>query len=417
LQHCLTALIAIAFLMVPDTVRSDDWPEFRGPTGQGMAHGGGFPLRWSPTENVIWKQTLPGKGWSSPIVCGGRVFLTSAVPSKDDPGADQSLQALCLDADTGKVLWQREVFRQNGRTAPRIHTKNSHASPSPVTDGQRLYVHFGHQGTACLDLAGTILWKKADLKYQPVHGNGGSPILVGDALVFSVDGSDQQYLVALEGATGKVRWKTARRTDAFKKFSFGTPLVISVNGQPQIISTGSEVLAGYDPRTGTEIWWLAHDGYSVVPRAVFGHGLVFVCTGYESPRLLAIRPDGQGDVAKTHVAWTERKAIPLNPSPLLFGDELYLVSDNGIATCLDAKTGRLHWRERLGGTYSASPVFAEGRIYFQSENGKGVVLKAGRQFERLAVNDIGERTLASYAAVDGALFIRTESSLYRISGH
>jgi outer membrane protein assembly factor BamB len=403
----------IAGLVVTAAVRADDWPEFRGPTGQGLVQGV-LPIRWGPKENIVWKQAIPGRGWSSPIVCGGRIFLTTAVPMTDSATKDQSLDVLCLAAATGKRLWQKAVFRQDGRKAPRIHSKNSHASPSPVTDGRRLYVHFGHQGTACLDLDGQVLWRNTEFKYRPVHGNGGSPVLAGDTLVFSVDGDDQQFIVALETATGKVRWKTKRKTEAYKKFSFGTPLLITVKGRQQLISQGSEVVGAYDPRTGEEIWQVRYDGYSLVPRPVFGHGLVFVCTGYDLPRLLAIRPDGKGDVTATHVAWSERKAVPHNPSPLLAGDELYLVADNGVASCLDAKTGRLYWRERIGGSYSASPLFAGGKIYFQSEEGKAVVLKAGRQFERLATNDLGERALASYAAANGALFLRTEGHLYRI---
>jgi outer membrane protein assembly factor BamB len=414
LLRVLSPWIAVACLVLPSSVNGDDWPDFRGPTGQGLVPAGSFPLRWSPTENVVWKQALPGTGWSSPIVCGARVFLTTAVALVDSSNHDQSLRVLCLDAGTGRLLWEREVFQQDGRTAPRIHAKNSHASPSPVTDGKRLYVHFGHQGTACLDLNGSILWQKRDLQYRPVHGNGGSPVLAAGSLVFSADGSDRQFLVALDCATGAVRWQTQRKTEAVKKFSFNTPLVITVKGRQQVISTGSEVVGAYDLGTGEEIWRVRHEGYSVVPRAVYGHGLVFVCTGYEAPQLLAIRPDGRGDVTASHVAWMERKAVPLSPSPLLAGNELYLVSDKGIASCLDARTGQVHWRERLGGTYSASPVFTEAGVYFQSEEGKAVVLRPGLLFERLAENDLRERALASYAAADGAFFVRTERHLYRI---
>jgi outer membrane protein assembly factor BamB len=401
-------------LTVTGVARAADWPDFRGPTGQGLGQGGGYPIRWSQTENVLWKQAVPGKGWSSPVVCGGRVFLTTAVPVTGAGPGDQSLRAVGLDAATGKLLWEREVFRQDGKTAPRIHGKNSHASPSPVTDGKRLYVHFGHQGTACLDTEGQIVWRNTDLRYQPVHGNGGSPILVGDALVFSVDGSDRQLVVALDCVAGRLRWRTDRKSDAFKKFSFGTPLVITVNGRQQVVSAGSGMVGAYDPATGAEIWRVRYDGYSLVPRPVYGHGLVFLSSGYDSPRMLAVRPDGTGDVTATHVTWTERKGAPHNPSPLLVGDELYFVSDNGVATCLDAKSGQVHWRERLGGTYSASPVYASGRVYFQSEEGKGVVVEAGQRFVQVAVNELGERSLASYAAVDGTLFIRTEGHLYRI---
>jgi outer membrane protein assembly factor BamB len=376
---------------------------------------GSLPTEWSTTKNVAWKQSIPGGGWSSPIVSEGKICLTTSVPAGDNPNGDQSLKALCLDARTGKILWETEVFHQNATTAPPIHSKNSHASPTPLTDGRRLFVHFGHQGTACLDLQGKILWRNNRLTYEPVHGNGGTPILVDDLLVFSSDGGDQRFIVALDTNTGEVRWKTERAGESAQKFSFSTPLLITVNGQKQIVSPYSDAVAAYEPATGREIWRVRYIGYSVIPRPVYGHGLVYVCTGYGTPNLLAIRPDGQGDVTNTHVAWTYRKAVPHTPSLLLVGDELYMVSDKvGVATCLDAKTGRQHWQERVPGEYSASPLYADGKIYFQNEGGTGVVLKAGKVFQQLARNDLKERTLASYAAADGALFIRTAKHLYRI---
>lgn len=407
-------LSAMMCLVTGLMARGDNWPEFRGPTGQGLVKNGSLPVEWTSTRNVVWKKPIPGKGWSSPIVHEGRLYLTSSVAANQGPNSDQSLRALCLDAETGKVLWDKEVFRQEGRKAARIHTKNSHASPTPITDGQKLYVHFGHQGTACLDLDGKVIWRNTDLKYQPVHGNGGSPILVDDLLVFSIDGSDKQIIVALDRGNGKVGWKTDRNSPAEKTFSFSTPLLITVQGQQQIISAGSNAVLALEPRTGKEIWRVRYQGYSVIPRPVFGHDLVFVCTGYDSPSVLAIRPDGQGDVTGTHIAWKTRNGAPHTASPLLVENELYLVSDNGLASCLDAKTGQVHWQKRVGGGFSASPLFAGGKIYFQSEQGLGVVVQAGKEFKQLARNDVEERTLASYAAADGALFLRTEKHLYRI---
>jgi outer membrane protein assembly factor BamB len=404
--------LAAALILAAAGARADNWPEFRGPTGQGV-YKGTLPLEWGPGRNVAWKQAVPGRGWSSPVVWEGRVYLTTAVPVDGAPG-ELSLDALALDARTGKPLWQTRVFRQPA-TAPRIQAKNSHASPTPVVDGRHLYVHFGHQGTACLDLAGKVLWRNTELKYPPVHGNGGSPILAGDLLVFSCDGGSDPFVAALERDAGKVRWKVPRGIDAFKPFSFSTPLLIEVNGTRQIVSPGSEAVMAYEPATGKEIWRVCYPGgYSVVPRPVYGHGLVYVCTGYESPRLLAIRPDGRGDVTTTHVAWQTRQAVPHTPSLLLDGDELYMISDGGFASCLDARTGRQHWRKRLPGAYSASPLLAGGRIYFQNEAGTGVVVQAGKEYKELARNALGERTLASYAAADGALFIRTDRHLYRI---
>jgi outer membrane protein assembly factor BamB len=320
---------------------------------------------------------------------------------------------LSLDARNGDYLWDVEVFRQKG-DAPRVHTKNSHASPTPLVHQGKLYVHFGHQGTACLDLRGKVVWRNSTLRYAPVHGNGGSPVVVDDLLVLSCDGADEPFVVALDLATGKERWRTPRQGDPVKKFSFSTPLVIEVNGQKQVVSPGSDEVSAFDPKTGKAIWTVRYDGYSVIPRPVYGHGLVFIGTGYDSPTVIAIRPNGKGDVTDSHVAWRVRKGAPHTPSLLLVGDELYMVSDRGIASCLDAKTGAVHWQERLGDDYSASPVHGDGRVYFQSENGKTTVVKAGKKFETLATNKLDERTLASFAAADGALFLRTAGHLYRL---
>ena len=325
-----------------------------------------------------------------------------------------TLHALSLDESSGKILWDTQVF--GDRQASHIHTKNSHASPTPLVSDGRVYVHFGHQGTACLDLEGTVLWRNTSLAYSPVHGSGGSPILAGDALVFSCDGASDPFVVALDRNTGKVLWQTRRTTTAKKTFSFSTPLLITVNGQQQVISSGSGMVGAFDPKTGREIWRVRYgEGYSVIPRPVFGHGLLFIATGFDQPTVMAIRPDGQGDVTETHVAWTLKKSAPNTPSPVLVGEELYMVSDGGIASCVDAKTGRVHWQERIDGNYSASPIYADGRIYFQNEEGTGVVVKASREFQKLASNTLGERTLASYAVADKALFIRTDKHLYKVS--
>lgn len=395
-------------------VRAGNWPEFRGPTREGHASAANLPLEWSDTKGVVWKQEIPGQGWSSPVVQDGRIYLTAAVP--DATGASLSLATLCLDEKSGKVLWKTHVFGQDAG-APKIHAKNSHASPTPIIEGNRLYVHFGHQGTACLDLDGKILWRNSSLPYPPVHGNGGSPIIVDDALIFSCDGASNPFVVALDKKSGKVIWNVQRATAASKKFSFSTPALITVNGQKQVISPGSGAVFAYDPKTGKEIWHVNYgQGYSVIPRPIFGHGLLFVATGFDKPMVMAIRPEGKGDITASHVAWTVEKGAPRTPSLLLVGDELYMVADNGVASCLDAKTGTVHWQERIGGDCSASPVYASGRIYIQTEQGLGVVLKAGKTFEKLATNPLGEKTLASYAVDDGALFIRSEKNLYRIGG-
>ena len=406
-KFSLATALALATFTWP--VCAENWTEFRGPSGQGLSTARGLPTEWSATNHVAWKMAVPGEGWSSPVAQDGRLYLTTAV--KDGAGR-QSLRALCLDAKSGRIIWNVEVF---AKEVSKGHPKNSHASPTPVLENHRLYVHFGHQGTACLDLDGKVFWKNDRLPYAPFHGNGGSPILADNALIFSSDGESKPFIAALQKNTGDILWKTARVTDAKKKFSFNTPLLIQVAGAKQVISCASGAVLAYDPKTGQEVWRVRYgEGYSVVPRAVFGHGLVFIRSGFDRPVIMAIRPDGQGDVTDTHVAWTLAKGAPTTPSLLLDGEELYFVSEAGVASCVEAKTGKVHWSERIGGGFSASPILADGKIYFQSESGTGVVLKAGRQFQKLAENDLGERTLASYAVADGAIFIRSAEHLFRI---
>ena len=406
----LLAALALAFT----AHAADDWPQFRGPTGQGISDAKGVPVEWSDTQHVAWKVEVPGKGWSSPVLSRGRLYLTSAI---GDSGSGITLHAICLDAKDGRTLWDTEIFTPDPAAAAAMHRKNSLASGTPIVTADRLYVHFGHMGTAALDLAGKIMWKQTELAYSPVHGNGGSPALVGDALVFSCDGASNPFVAALDAATGKVRWKTPRNTTAQKPFSFCTPLAVTVGGATQVILPGSGFVGSYDPRDGHENWRVNYgEGYSVIPRPVFAHGLLFVSSSFNKPVLLAVRPEGaKDDATESSVAWTLNKAVPHSASMLVLGDELYFVSDAGIASCADAKTGEVHWSERLAGGFSASPFAAEGRVYFQNETGTTFVLKAGKKFEQLAKNDIGEPTLASCAVADGTLFLRSEKYLRKIT--
>ena len=412
MKHPASFLAALAFTFAAPA--ADEWPQFRGPGGQGISDAKDVPVEWGDTEHVAWKTEIPGKGWSSPVLSKGKLYLTTSLGEK---GATVSLRALCLDAKDGRILWDTEIFQPEATASSVMHKKNSLASPSPIVTADRLYVHFGHMGTAALDLAGRIVWKQTEVAYTPQHGNGASPALIGDALVFSCDGVKDPFVASLDAATGKVRWTTPRNSSAKNQFSFSTPLAITVDGATQIILPGSGLVGGYDPKDGHEIWRSTYgDGYSVVPRPVFAHGLIYVSSSFNKPVLYAIKPAGaKGDVTATNVAWTTPKAVPHSASTLVLGDELYFVSDAGIASCADAKTGELHWSERLGGGFSASPVAAEGRIYFQNETGTGYVLKAGKEYDLLAKNELGEPTLASYAVADGTLFIRSEKYLRKIT--
>ncbi|MCF7789793.1 MAG: PQQ-like beta-propeller repeat protein [Prosthecobacter sp.] len=396
---------------------SVNWPEFRGTDAQGHSAATNLPLTWSPTSHIAWISPVAGIGWSSPVVIGDRIFLTSALPvgGVEDPKADRSLHAMSLDATNGKPVWDVELFTA---TAPRAHRKNSHASPTPIFEDGKLYVHFGHLGTACLDaLTGKTLWSTQEFAYSPVHGNGSSPVLFEDLLIFNADAETEPKVIALDKTTGKMRWTFARQSEAKKKFSFCTPLLVDVNGQKQLITPGSGVVNALDPKTGTEIWHFNYgQGYSVVPRPIYAHGMIYLSSGYDKPILYAIKVDeaSKGDVTDTHLGWIIDKAAPHNPSMTVIGDELYFVADNGILTCADAKTGAIHYSERCTGPISASLLAADGKLYLQDEKGLGVVVKPGKKFEILAQNDLAERSLASYAIIGSDLLIRTEGNLYRI---
>lgn len=394
----------LPFLFLAVSVLAEDWPEFRGPSGQGTSAERGLPLTWSETKNVRWKVAIPGSGWSSPVIQGDRIWLTTATED------GKSLRAISVDRNTGAILQNVEVFRS--KQSALKNKKNSHASPTPVLEADRVYLHFGAHGTACITQSGEIVWKTR-LEYDNgQHGPGGSPVLYDNLLIVSCDGQDVQYVAALDKLTGKVRWKKFR--DGYQAYT--TPLVVRLPAGDQLISPGAYRAVAYEPGTGKEIWEVKYgDGFSNVPRPVYGNGLVFICSGFQQPSLLAVRVDGHGDITKKHVAWTLKRGVPLTPSPLLVGDELYMVTDNGIATCVDGKTGTEHWRARMEGNFSASPIYADGRIYFLSEEGLTVVMAAGKKFQPLATNELDGETLASMAVSGGSIFVRSRTHLYRLS--
>jgi outer membrane protein assembly factor BamB len=407
-KHLLTLVVLLS--AAAPVSAEDIWPQFRGPDGQGHGSAHDLPTEWSESQNIAWKTAVPGLGHSSPAVGRGVAWLTYSLEE------GKSLCVAAFDMKTGKLLSQREVMRTEN--PPPINGKNSHASPSSVLDGDRLYVHFGTSGTACIStLDGKTLWANQQLEVDHQEGPGSSPIVWKDLLIVHCDGRDVQYITALDKFTGKTVWKTERsgelpeKTD-FRK-AFCTPLVINVSGRPELISPAAHRVFAYDPATGKELWHVNYSpGFSNVPRPVFGNGLLYICTGYMKPQLWAIRPGGKGDVTKTNVVWKVTQHVPANPSPLLVGQELYLVSDAGIATCLDAQTGEELWRQRFGGTYWASPLYADGKIYFCSEEGDTTVIKPGREFKRLAKNRLDGGIMATPAILESSLLIRTRTHLY-----
>lgn len=410
-----------------------EWPEFRGPQKQGHADATTLPLKWSETENVRWKTPIPGQGWSSPVISGNQIWLTTAV---DIPPAvakgkglisgirnamattAQSLRAVCIDRESGKIVHDVEIFS----VADPAHKNsfNSYASPTPVLDGGRVFVCFGAYGSAALDAAtGEIVWKNTDLKIDHMEGPGSSPIIYKHLFILHCDGADTQYVAALNKDSGELVWKTSRTTDFGMKLgpmrkAFCIPLIISIDGRDQLISPGAFRLFSYEPLSGKEIWSVATPGYSTVPRPVYGEGLLFICTGYNTAELFAVRPEGSGDVTGKNIAWISRQGIPLKPSLLLVEDRLYFTSDTGVARCLDAKSGTQVWTHRLEGNFTASPIYAAGRLYFFSESGVAYVLEPSAKFELLAENTLDGRFMASPAVAGNALFLRTDKALYRI---
>lgn len=397
-------IVFACILLSAAPAHAEDWPQFRGPTGQGHSSERRLPLEWSPSHNIAWKVPIAGVGWSSPVVADGRVWLTTAV--------GDSLRALAFDEASGRMLVDAEVFHVPPSGA--INPKNSRATPTPIVEGERVYVHFGADGTAALSTAGEILWTTR-LEYESQHGSGGSPVLYRDLLIVVCDGNGgEAYVVALDTGTGKVRWKTDRRRPADQ--AYATPLIIRAGDRDLLVAPGAHRAAAYDPLTGEEVWRVGYpNGFSNVPRPVYGDGRVFIATGFNTPSIMAVRADGRGDVTQSHVEWTSRRGAPLTPSPILVGTELYFVSDTGVLSCVDAASGTYLWQERIGGNYSASPVFADGRIYFLNEEGIATVIAPGRTFERLATNTLDGPILASIAVSNGALFIRSGSYLYRIA--
>lgn len=400
-------------LLITATFASEDWPQFRGPAGDGHSDAKGLPLTWSETENVRWKTSIPGEGWSSPVVLGQQVWMTTAL----DDG--RSLHAVCVDRETGKVLHDVEVFHTD--PPPPKNPTNSYASPTPVVEPGRVYVCFGTSGSACLDtVTAKVIWKNTELTLDHKEGAGSSPMIHGGLYILHCDGRDVQYVVALDKNTGRIVWRTKRsaplepKKPDFRK-AYCTPQVIIVNGREQLICVGAHRVYAYEPKTGKEIWFCDLPGFSNVPRPVFGHGMVFVGTGFMKPELWAIRTDGKGDVTQTHVAWKVTKMAALKSSLALVDDALYLLHDgNGTLTCLNAKNGEPLWQEKLGGSFSASPICVDGRVHFFNEKGQTTVIKPGRAFERLATNQLDAGFMATPAVTGRAFILRTKTHLYRI---
>ena len=404
-----------------------DWPEFRGPSGDGhVAAIGetnliGIPLHWSETENVKWKTEIPLRGWSTPVVLGKQVWLTTATLDGHD------FYGISVQADTGKIWFNEKLFHCDN-PEPLGNNVNAYATPSPVIEPGRVYVHFGSYGTACVNPeTGKTLWQRTDLRCRHYRGPSSSPVLFRNLLILTMDGADLQYVVALDKQTGKTVWKTDRSVawndegvpgqmakDGDLRKAHSTPLIIYPNGAPQMLSVGAKAAYGYNPLNGKELWRVHFPAWSAAPRPVYDQGVGFLVSGHGQTELMAVRVDGQGDVTDSHVLWKVDSMVPRTASPIVVDGLIYLVSDDGMVSCLETASGKQVWRSRIGGTFAASPIFADGRLYFFSQQGKTTVLKPGRTLEQLAVNSLANGFMASPAVSGHALFLRTRTDLYRI---
>ena len=391
-----------------------DWPQFRGPDGQGHSDAKGAPLHWDEAKNIAWKTPIPGKGWSSPVISGNQVWVTAA------HAEGKSLHAVCVDQTSGELIHDIEVLQVADPGSS--HPQNGFASPTPVLDGTHVFVHFGPHGTVCLDTDGKTVWKNTELEFTILHGAASSPILHGNLLILSCEGSDAQFLVALDKRTGKVKWKEPRQhfkapaeEVTIAKMSYSTPLVSLVNGVVQLVSTSADHVSAYDVEAGKEIWWMPYDGFSMVARPSFGNGLFYIIGSIQVGQnaVYAIRP-GKGRLGDDQVLWQHSIGASYISSPLLVGKNLFVVRDGGVATCFDAMTGAVHWKERLGGNFSASPIEVQGRVYACNREGKTLVLASRKEFKILATNKLDGTFLASPAVAGSALFLRSDTHLYRI---
>jgi outer membrane protein assembly factor BamB len=398
-------MIALLILAAAATARAEqDWPRFRGPGGQGQSAEAALPESWNATTNVAWKTAIPGEGWSSPIVWGDKVFVTSAT----DGG--KSCHVVCLSATDGKIAWDTTVFEQS---TERKEGKNSWATPTPCTDGERVYAVFGGGSVAAVDFSGAVVWTNHDVKFYSRHGLGASPILHDGLLIMPYDGSnrvDKAEVAALDVKTGKRVW-TGKRGKS--RIAHATPIVVD----GQILSIAGDAVQGFEPKTGALLWTVYCQGEGLTPSPVAGDGMLFAASGFEKTTLRGIKLGGTGDVTSTHVVWEQKKGVPTQPSLLYVKPHLFAVTESGVATCYKGESGEIVWQERIADktVFSASPVFANGKIYALSEAGETIVLAAGAEFKILSRNPLGEKCQASPAVSRGRIYLRSDKNLFCIS--
>jgi outer membrane protein assembly factor BamB len=416
-RSCSWLLCAALFGSHLLSADAENWPRFRGPTGQGISSETGLPTEWSAEENIAWKTPIPGEGWSSPSVFDDRIFVTSAT----DEG--KSCHVICVDRKSGEIVWDKEVFTQ---VPKHKREDNSYATPTPVTDGKHVYAVFSSGGIAALTIDGEVVWTNDDIEFFSQHGLGASPILYENLLIMPFDGSsegedsligfkkpwDGAVLLALNKDMGKEVWRGSR---GMSRLAHVTPNILKEGSSAQLISAAGDAIQGHDPKTGELIWTVYSRGEGVTPSIVLAEGLIYTCSGFEEPTIRVVKPGGKGDVTETHIAWEQKQGVPSLSSLLYVAPYIYAVTDAGIVNCFDAKTGEEVWQKRIGGKHAASPIYADGKIYFLTDlDGETVVIKPGDKYEELARNLLGEACKASIAVSQGNLFIRSDKHLFCI---
>ena len=422
----ICVLTAVIFLIHPilgsPRLLAEAWNQFRGPSGQGVSTAKSLPTQWSENENVAWKTPIHDRGWSSPIITKDKVWLTTATES------GHLLYVVSVSLNTGAIMQDTLLFTV--KDPQFAHKFNSYASPTPVTDGEKVYVTFGSPGTACLNSeTGETLWERRDIECNHFRGAGSSPILYKDLLIMNFDGSDHQFVIALDKHSGKTKWRTKRsidykdlgpdgkpEADGDWRKGFSTPHVATFSSIPTLLSIGAKALYAYNPLTGKEFWRTeSRIGHSASTRPTITENMIFYCTGFSKGEIWAVIPGGKGDVTKSHVPWTFKRSVSNKPSLIWKNDRLFLIHDGGVATCLDSSTGKTVWQERIGGNYSASPLLWNDLIYFFSEEGKTTIIKAADEFNIFATNELNSGFMASPAVANGKLILRTKSHLLKIS--
>ncbi|MGB6220550.1 PQQ-binding-like beta-propeller repeat protein [Haloferula sp.] len=413
MRNLLDRVILALLLPINFSYGQTEWPQFRGSTGQGIA--GKAPQSWGMDQGVAWKMPLEAHGWSSPVISEDRIVMTGSTGD----GKETRLHVFALDVETGKTIWSEKLFTPTDQERRAKHAKNTFASSTPLIHEGIVYAHFGHMGTAAMKLdTGKLLWK-TKFEYEPKHGGASSLLMAEGKLIFSADGETMPMLVALHPESGKVAWKTPRTEEARQKFSFSTPLLVENKGRKEIISPASGMVGAYDPTDGRQLWKMSYDvGFSVVPRPVEMNGMIFISTGFMKPQLLAIKlENAEGDVTESHLEWSVKRFIPKTPSFVATDGVLYVLDDTGSVSCIDAGDGSTKWKEKLIGNFSASPVLADDALYCMTEDGVCYVMKVSPERGEVVMElDIEQRILASPAVVDGGLFIRTETHLWKITG-